>query len=104
MVESKVKKYIAAISALFSLFSIFIFNPKVIDEITTGFGWPLEFLLFYDPFSTNVSKDIIFVLKNFHITSIHFRIELLILNALLYYFVILLLFNIFKKTSAKPKK
>lgn len=101
MIKSKGKIFIIISTFLFSLFSIFIFNMKVIDDITTGFGWPLRFLLYFNPYG---SKDIFYVLQNFKITSINFKIELYILNSLLYYLTVLWLYKIIEKLNSKFKK
>ncbi len=94
MIKLKAKRLIVIGSFLFSLFSILIFDMKVIDAITTGFGWPLRFFLYFNPYG---AKDIFYVLHNFKITSINFKIELYILNSLLYYLTMLWLYKIIEK-------
>ncbi len=96
MIKSKIRLYIATISLFLTQVSIFISGVQV-DEFTTGFGWPLKFLLY---FNADGYKSIFYVLKHMHITSISYRIEIFILNCIIYYYTILFLIKKLKEWKA----
>lgn len=85
-------RFVLALGAfLISAFSMLFFNIEIIDDITAGLGWPVRFLFYM---SLTEPKDVFDVLKNIRVNSINFRIDLYIINTLIYFFVFFLFYKL----------
>jgi|GEM_PF-939506 len=90
MIKRRIKWYLISCAMLLSLLSCFVFGKRVAGSFFTGFGWPVRF--FYC-MSYSIPANAVDALRNIAVIPFNFRIELYLLNALIYYGVALLLYK-----------
>ncbi|NLU31927.1 MAG: hypothetical protein GXX04_04835 [Clostridiaceae bacterium] len=99
--KRKAKWHLILCALFISLLSCFVFEKKVVESFFTGFGWPFRFLYFM---SHTIPANAFDALGNITVIPFNFRIELYLLNALIYYGVVLLLYKLIGNASDLIKK